>query len=66
MKTSEEALQITDERREMKGKGEKQRYTQLKAEFQRIPRRDNQAFLNEQRKEVEENNGMRKTRDFFQ
>ena len=49
----------------MKGKGDRERYTQPNAEFQRIPRRDNQAFLNEQCKEVEENNRMRKTRDFF-
>ena len=62
---SEEILQIAEERREVKGKGERERYTQLNAEFQRIPRRDNQAFLNEQCKEVEGNNGMGKTRDFF-
>ena len=62
---SEEVLQIAEERREVKGKGERERYTQPNAEFQRIPRRDNQAFLNEQCKEVEENNRMRKTRDFF-
>ena len=62
---SEEVLQIAEERREVKGKGERERYTQLNAEFQRIPRRDNQAFLNEQCKEVEENNEMEKTRDFF-
>ena len=58
MKTSEEALQITDERREMKGKGEKQRYTQLNAEFHRIARRDEKAFLSEQCKEMEQNNRM--------
>ena len=49
----------------MKGKGEKERYTQLNAEFQRIARRDKEAFLNEQCKEIEENNRMRKTRDLF-
>ena len=58
---SEEALQIADERREAKGKGERERYTQLDAEFQR--RRDEKAFLNEQCKEIEENNRMGKTRD---
>ena len=47
----------------MKGKGEKERYTQLNAEFQRIEKRDNKAFLNEQCKEIEENNKMGKTRD---
>ena len=62
---SEEVLQVAEERREVKGKDERERYTQLNAEFQRIPRRDNQAFLNEQCKEVEENNGMGKTRDLF-
>ena len=62
---SEEVLQVAEERREVKGKDERERYTQLNAEFQRIPRRDNQAFLNEQCKEVEENNGMGKTRDHF-
>ena len=62
---SEEVLQIAEERREVKGKGERERYTQLNAEFQRIPRRDNQAFLNEQCKEVEENNRMGKIRDLF-
>ena len=49
----------------MKGKGEKERYTQLNAEFQRIEKRDNKAFLNEQCKEIEENNRMGKTRDLF-
>ena len=49
----------------MKGKGEKERYTQLNAEFQRIAWRDKEAFLNEQCKEIEENNRMRKTRDLF-
>ena len=62
---SEEALQIADKRREVKGKGEKERYTQLNADFQRIARRDKEAFLNEQCKEIEENNRMRKTRDLF-
>ena len=65
MKTSEEALQITDERREMKGKGEKQRYTQLKAEFQIIAMRYKKAFLSEQCKDIEEINKMGKTRDLF-
>ena len=54
---SEEALQIAEERREAKGKGERERYTQLNAELQRIARRDKKLFLNEQCKEVEENNG---------
>ena len=54
---SEEALDIAEKRREAKGKGERERYTQLNAEFQRIARRDNQTFLNEQCKETEENNG---------
>ena len=62
---SEEALQIAGERREVKGKGERERYTHLNAEFQRIARRDNKAFLNEQWKEVEENNRMGKARDVF-
>ena len=53
---SEETLQISEERREVKGKGEKGRYTQLNAEFQQIARRDKKAFLNEQCKQVEENN----------
>ena len=61
---SEEALQIA-EKREVKGKGEKERYTHLKAEFQRIARRDKKAFLSDQCKEIEENNGVRKTRDLF-
>ena len=55
---SEEALQIAEKRREMKGKGEKERYTHLNAEFQRIARRDKKAFLSDQCKEIEENNGM--------
>ena len=53
---SEEALQIAEKRREAKGKGEKERYTQLNAEFQRIARRDKKAFLSDQYKEIEENN----------
>ena len=60
---SEEALQITEKRREVKGKGERERYTQLNAEFQRIARRDKKAFLGDQCKEIEENNRMGKTRD---
>ena len=60
---SEEALQITMKRREAKSKGEKERYTHLNAEFQRIARRDKKAFLSNQCKETEENNRMRKTRD---
>ena len=62
---SEEALQIADKRREVKGKGEKERYTHLNAKFQRIARREEKAFLNDQCKEIEENNGMGKTRDLF-
>ena len=62
---SEEALQITEKRREAKGKGEKERYARLNAEFQRIARRDKKAFLSDQYKEMEENNRMRKTRDLF-
>ena len=58
---SEEALQIA--RKEVKGKGEKERYTHLKAEFQRIARRDKKAFLSDQCKEIEESNRMGKTRD---
>ena len=54
------------ERREVKGKGAKERYTQLNAEFQRIARRDKKAFLSEQCKEIQENNRMGKTRDLFQ
>ena len=61
---SEKALQIT-EKREAKGKGEKERYTHLSAEFQRIARRDKKAFLSDQSKEIEENNSMGKTRDLF-
>ena len=62
---SEEALQIAEKRRDAKGKGEKERYTHLKAEFQRIARSDKKAFLSDQCKEIEENNRMRKTRDLF-
>ena len=62
---SEEALQIAEKRRKAKFKGVKERYTQLNAEFQRIPRRDKKAFLSDQCKEVEENNKMEKTRDLF-
>ena len=62
---SEEALQIAEKRREAKGKGEKERYTHLNAEFQRIARRDQKAFLSDQCKETEENNRMGKTRDLF-
>ena len=62
---SEEALQIAVKRREAKSKGEKERYTHLNAEFQRIVRRDKKAFLSDQCKEIEENNRIRKTRDLF-
>ena len=62
---SEEALQIAVKRREAKSKGEKERYTHLNAEFQRIARRDKKAFLGDQCKEIEENNRMGKTRDLF-
>ena len=61
----EEALQIAVKRREMKNKGEKERYPHLYAEFQRITRRNKKAFLSDQRKEIEENNRMGKTRDLF-
>ena len=60
-----EALQIAEKRREAKGKGEKERYTHLNAEFQRTARRDKKAFLCDQCKEIEENNRMGKTRDLF-
>ena len=60
---SEEALYIAEERREVKGKGKRERYTQLNVELQRIARRDKKAFLNEQCKETEENNRTGKTRD---
>ena len=62
---AEEALKITEGRREVKGKGEKERYTHLNAEFQRTERRDKKAFLSDQCKEMEENNRMGKTRDLF-
>ena len=62
---SEEALQIAVKRREVKSKGEKERYSHLNAEFQRIARRDKKAFLSDQCKEIEENNRMGKTRDLF-
>ena len=62
---SEEALQITEKRREVKGKGEKKRYTHLNVEFQRIARRDKKVFFSDQCKEIEENNRMGKTRDLF-
>ena len=60
---SEEALQRVEKRREVKGKGEKESYIYLNAEFQRIARRDKKAFLSDQCKEIEENNRMGKTRD---
>ena len=62
---SEEALQIAEKRREVRSKGEKERYTHLNAEFQRISRRDKKALLNDQCKEIEGNNRMGKTSDFF-
>ena len=62
---SEEALQIAEKRRKAKGKGKKERYTHLNAEFQRIARRDKRAFLSDQCKEIEGNNRMGKTRDLF-
>ena len=62
---SEEALQIAVKQREVTSKGEKERYTHLNAEFQRIARRDKKAFLSDQCKEIEENNRMGKTRDLF-
>ena len=62
---SEEALQIAEKRREVKGKGEKERYTYLNAEFQRIARRDKKAFFNDQCKEIERNKRMGKTTDLF-
>ena len=63
---SEEALQIAEQRRKAKGKGEKKRYTHLNADFQRMARRDNKkVFLHDQCKEIEENNRMGKTRDLF-
>ena len=62
---SEEALQIAEKRKEAKGNGERERYTHLNAEFQRITRGDKKAFLSDQCKEIEENNRMGKTRDVF-
>ena len=62
---SEEALQTAENRREAKGKGEKERYTYLNAEFQRIARRDKKVFLSDQGKEIEENNRMGETRGLF-
>ena len=62
---SEEVIQIAEKRREAKGKGEKERYIHLNAEFQRIARRHKKAFLSNQCKEIEENNRMGKTRDLF-
>ena len=62
---SEEALQIGEKRREAKGKGERERYTHLNAEIQRMARRDKKAFLTDPCKEIEENNRMGKTRDLF-
>ena len=61
----EEALQRAEKRREVKGKGEKERYTLLHAEFQIIARRDKKAFLSDQCKEIQENNGMGKTRELY-
>ena len=61
----EEALQIAEKRRQAKGKEEKERYTHLNAEFQRIARRDKKDFLSDQCKEIKENNRMGKTRDLF-
>ena len=62
---SEETLQIAMKRRKVKGKGEKERYTHVNAEFQRTARRGKKAFLSDQYKKIEENNRMRKTRDLF-
>ena len=62
---SEEALQIAEKRIEVKGKGEKERYKHLNAEFQRLARKDKKAFFSDQCKEMEENNRMEKTRDLF-
>ena len=63
--SSEEALQIPEERREAKGKGEMERYSHLNAEFQRIARKDKNTFLCDQCKEIEESNRLGKTRDLF-
>ena len=62
---SEEALQIARKRREVKGKGEKKRYTHLNADFLRIARRDKKIFLSDRCKEIEENNRLKKTRDLL-
>ena len=62
---SEEAFQIAVKRKEVKSKGEKERYSHLNADFQRISRRDKKAFLSDRCKEIEENNRMGKTRDLF-
>ena len=62
---SEEALQIAEKRREVKGKGEKERHTHLNAEFQRMAQRDMKAFLSDQCKEIQDKNRMGKNRDFF-
>ena len=62
---SEEALQVAEKRRDAKGKGEKERYAYLNAEFQRIARKEKKAFLSDQYKEIEENNGLGKTKDIF-
>ena len=62
---SDEALEITEKRREVKGKGEGEKYTHLNAEFQRKARRSNKAFFSEQCKEIEENKRMGQTRDLF-
>ena len=62
---SEEALQIAQKRKDVNSKGERERHTQMNAEFQRIGSRDKKTFLSEQRKEIEENNRMGKTRDLF-
>ena len=61
----EEVSQLAEKRRDAKGKGEKERYTHLNVEFQRIARRDKKAFLSDQYKEIEENNRMGKSRDLF-
>ena len=63
--SSEEAFQIAEKRRGAKGKGEKERYKHLNAEFQRIARRHKKAFLSDQCKDIEENNRMENTRDLF-
>ena len=62
---SEEALQIAEKRREAKSKGERERYTHLNVEFQRMARRDKKAFLSDECQEIKENNRMGKTRDLF-